>query len=179
MSHVQSDELSAPLPEQESLGFLLTDNLRLTRRIAARYFEQYNLTLAQARALLGVYRWQGIRQVDLADYLEIQPISLARLLDQLAESGWVERRPDPQDRRAFQLHLTPAATPIVRMIKEASRAFEDSALAGFSEAQKAELFLGLHRLRDNLTALSKEYLSGETPGVDKADKPVSLEVKEK
>ena len=77
-------ELPALVPEQESLGFLLTDNLRLTRRIAARYFEQYNMTLAQARALLGVFRWQGIRQVDLADFMEIQPISLARLLDQLA-----------------------------------------------------------------------------------------------
>lgn len=179
MSHFPPEELPAPLPEQESLGFLLTDNLRLTRRIAAHYFEQYNLTLAQARALLGVYRWQGIRQVDLADFLEIQPISLARLLDQLAESGWVERRPDPQDRRAFQLHLTPAAAPIVSMIKEASHAFEANALAGFSEAQKAALFSGLTRLRDNLTALSKEYLSGEIAGVDKAGEQVSLEVKEK
>ena len=174
MSNDLSDELGPPIPEQESLGFLLTDNLRLTRRIAARYFEQYNLTLAQARALLGVYRWQGIRQVDLADFLEVQPISLARLLDQLAESGWVERRPDPQDRRAFQLHLTPAATPIVTMIKEASRAFEARALAGFSEVQKAELFSGLNRLRDNLTALSKEYASGEA-----ADEKIPVEVKEK
>ncbi|WP_323815554.1 MarR family transcriptional regulator [Cellvibrio sp. NN19] len=160
MSHVVTDELPPPIPEQESLGFLLTDNLRLTRRIAAGYFERYNLTLAQARALLGVYRWQGIRQVDLADYLEIQPISLARLLDQLAESGWVERRPDPQDRRAFQLYLTPAATPIVRMIKEASHAFEARALAGFSEEEKTALFTGLNRLRNNLTSLSKEDLSG-------------------
>lgn len=166
MSHVVTDELPPPIPEQESLGFLLTDNLRLTRRIAAGYFERYNLTLAQARALLGVYRWQGLRQVDLADYLEIQPISLARLLDQLAESGWVERRPDPQDRRAFQLYLTPAATPIVRMIKEASHAFEARALAGFSEEQKAALFTGLNRLRDNLTSLSKEDLSGVYPNSD-------------
>src|SRR5688572_24630980 len=95
-------ELPALVPEQESLGFLLTDSLRLTRRIAARYFEEYNMTLAQARALLGVFRWQGIRQVDLADFMEIQPISLARLLDQLAEAGLIERRPDPKDRRAFQ-----------------------------------------------------------------------------
>jgi DNA-binding MarR family transcriptional regulator len=151
-------ELPAPIPEQESLGFLLTDNLRLTRRIAARYFEQYNITLAQARALLGVFRWQGIRQVDLADFLEIQPISLARLLDQLAESGLIERRPDPQDRRAFQLHLTPAATPIVTMIKEASHEFEARALAGFSEAQKEALFFGLNKLRENLTLLGKEDL---------------------
>jgi len=148
-------ELPALVPEQESLGFLLTDNLRLTRRIAARYFEQYNLTLAQARALLGVFRWQGIRQVDLADFLEIQPISLARLLDQLAQSGLIERRPDPKDRRAFQLYLTPAAAPMVKLINEASREFQARALAGFTEEQKEGLLSGLNKLRENLTALSR------------------------
>jgi DNA-binding MarR family transcriptional regulator len=148
-------ELPALVPEQESLGFLLTDNLRLTRRIAARYFEQYNMTLAQARALLGVFRWQGIRQVDLADFMEIQPISLARLLDQLAEAGLIERRPDPKDRRAFQLYLTPAAAPMVRLINDASREFQAKALAGFTEEQKEGLLSGLNKLRENLTALSR------------------------
>ena len=148
-------------PEEESLGFLLTDNMRLTRRLAARYFEQYNLTLAQARALLGVFRWQGIRQVDLADFMEIQPISLARLLDQLAENGWVERRPDPTDRRAFQLYLTPAAAPIVKLIKEASREFQTRAMAGFTQEQRDALFFGLNKLRENLTSLCKEVPEGQ------------------
>lgn len=151
-----SDVLPPPIAEEESLGFLLNDNMRLTRRIAARYFEQYNLTLAQARALLGVFRWQGIRQVDLADFMEIQPISLARLLDQLGESGLIERRPDPKDRRAFQLYLTPSATPIVKIIKEASCDFQDKALAGFTAEQRDALFSGLNKLRENLTLLSKE-----------------------
>ncbi|WP_084618494.1 MarR family winged helix-turn-helix transcriptional regulator [Cellvibrio sp. OA-2007] len=148
-------ELPALVPEQESLGFLLTDNLRLTRRIAARYFEQYNLTLAQARALLGVFRWQGIRQVDLADFMEIQPISLARLLDQLAESGLIERRPDPKDRRAFQLYLLPAAAPIITMINKATREYQQKALEGLSPEQVQVLFHGLNLMRENLTALSR------------------------
>lgn len=149
-------ELPPLIAEEESLGFLLSDNMRLTRRLAARYFEQYNLTLAQARALLGVFRWQGIRQVDLADFMEIQPISLVRLLDQLAESGLIERRPDPKDRRAFQLYLTPAATPIVKLIKEASHQFQTQAMAGFTQEQRDALFFGLNKLRENLTALCKE-----------------------
>ena len=156
-------ELPLMEPEEESLGFLLTDNLRLTRRIAARYFEQYNMTLAQARALLGVFRWQGIRQVDLADFMEIQPISLARLLDQLADSGLIERRPDPKDRRAFQLYLTPTAAPIVKLIKQASREFQTKALAGFTQEQSDALFFGLNKLRENLTALNKEALSKDVP----------------
>jgi len=149
------------IPEHESLGFLLSDNLRLTRRIASRHFEKYQLTLAQARALLGIFRWQGIRQVDLADFMDIQPISLARLLDHLAETGLIERRQDPSDRRAFKLYLTSSAAPIVRLIDEAAREFQDKALAGFTPEQKKALFFGLNQLRENLTILSKEVLALE------------------
>jgi DNA-binding MarR family transcriptional regulator len=166
-------------PEEESLGFLLSDNLRLTRRIAGRYFEQYNLTLAQARALLGVFRWQGIRQVDLADFMEIQPISLARLLDQLAERGWVERRPDPTDRRAFQLYLTPEAAPIVKLIKDASCEFQSHALAGFTPELREALFLGLNKLRENLTALSKEDAGKNESSKEVPEQQDSSEVNEK
>lgn len=155
MSLPEHDDMGPLVPEQESLGFLLSDNLRLTRRIASRYFEQYQLTLSQAKALLGVRRWQGIRQVDLADCMDIQPISLARLLDQLAENGWIERRPDPKDRRAFQLYLTPAAAPIVKMITTASAEFQQKALAGLTAEQQQALFAGLNQVRENLTALGK------------------------
>lgn len=158
-----NDDQQNPAPglaEHESLGFLLADNLRLTRRIAAQYFAQHNLTLAQTRALLGVLRWPGIRQVALADAMDIQPISLARLLDQLAASGLVERRPDPTDRRAFQLYLTPAAGPIVEVIHRASAAFQQQALAGFSAIEQQALIQGLNRLRHNLTQLHKSAVIG-------------------
>lgn len=155
MSSLDSDDLGQLVPESESLGFLLADNLRLTRRIASYYFEQYQLTLSQAKALLGVRRWQGIRQVDLADFMDIQPISLARLLDQLAENGWIERRPDPTDRRAFQLFLTPAAAPIVKVITAASAEFQRKALDGLTPEQQQALFAGLNQVRANLTVLGK------------------------
>ncbi|WP_200882970.1 MarR family winged helix-turn-helix transcriptional regulator [Cellvibrio mixtus] len=161
MNLPEHDDMGPLVPEQESLGFLLADNLRLTRRIASQYFEQYQLTLSQAKALLGVRRWQGIRQVDLADFMDIQPISLARLLDQLAENGWIERRPDPKDRRAFQLYLTPAAAPIVKMITAASTEFQQKALAGLTVAQQQALFAGLNQVRENLAALGKNVSESE------------------
>ncbi len=148
-------DVGALIPEQENLGFLLADNVRLTRRIAGHYFEQYQMTLSQAKALLGVRRWQGIRQVDLADFMDIQPISLARLLDQLAQQGWIERRPDPKDRRAFQLYLTPAAAPIVKMITAASAEFQQRALEGLTAEQQQALFAGLSKVHENLMAMSK------------------------
>jgi DNA-binding MarR family transcriptional regulator len=161
MSPDEIDVMGPLVPEGESLGFLLADNMRLVRRIAARYFEQYQLTLSQARALLGVRRWQGIRQVDLADFMDIQPISLARLLDQLAEHGWIERRPDPKDRRAFQLYLTPAAAPVVKMISAASAEFQQLALAGLTPEQRQALFTGLNKVHENLAALSKSNLDSK------------------
>lgn len=167
---VSTNSSVSPIPalvsEQENLGFLLADSLRLTRRIAARYFEQHQLTLAQVRALLGVCRWQGIRQVDLADFMEIQPISLARLLDQLAASDLIERRPDPKDRRAFQLYLTPSAAPVIELINKATQAFQQQALAGLSPEQANSLFLGLNQLRENLTTLSRSTYNSPVKNPD-------------
>ena len=151
-----NSEDSVPIalkPANESLGFLLADATRLTRRISALYLEEHQITLAHARALIYVGRSQGIRQVDLAELLEIQPITLARLIDQLAESGLVERRADPKDRRAFQLFLTEAAAPIIALISERSDVFQQQVLAGLSPEHIEILFSSLHKVRDNLSAL--------------------------
>ncbi|HEY0721212.1 MAG TPA: MarR family transcriptional regulator [Gammaproteobacteria bacterium] len=140
------------LPE-ESLGFLLADVSRLMRRAFQEYLEgEGTLTLAQARALIYVSRHQGIRQVELADLLEVQPITLARLLDQLAQHGLIERRPDPHDRRAHLIYLTDAAAPQLASIKERGAANRAAALRGVSKEQAATLTLVLKQIRDNLTA---------------------------
>jgi len=81
--------------QPDSLGFLIGDVQRLMRRQFQQQLEGSCLTLAQARALVHIARSEGIRQVELADGLDIQPITLARQLDQLAENGLVERRSDP------------------------------------------------------------------------------------
>jgi len=146
----QSVDLNQLIPERSSLGFLISDTKRLTGTLFADYLTDYPLTLAQARALLGVARHQGIRQVDLAEYMDIQPITLARMIDQLAEIGYVERRADPKDRRAFQLCLLPAATPTIKFFADKSREFQQQALAGLTEEQIDILFVGLNQVRENL-----------------------------
>ena len=140
-------------PANESLGFLLGDTTRLIRRVCAVYLEEHQLTLAQMRALMYVARSEGIRQVELADLLEVQPITLARLIDQLAETGLVERRADPKDRRAFQLFLTEAATPIIAVLAERSAEFQQQALAGLTPEQIEILFFSLNKVRDNMSAM--------------------------
>lgn len=137
--------------QPDSLGFLLGDVQRLMRRQFQQQLEGSCLTLAQARALVHIARSEGIRQVDLADRLDIQPITLARQLDQLAENGLVERRNDPTDRRAYQLHLTEAATPYLAKIKQASEVVHQRAIGELGEAATLALCDSLKALRDNLS----------------------------
>jgi DNA-binding MarR family transcriptional regulator len=155
-------DASSLLPENESLGFLLSDTTRLARRLASCYLERHGITLAQARALLCVCRWEGIRQVELADYLEIQPISVGRLLDQLAQAGFIQRRPDPNDRRAFKLYLTAAAAPTIALISQGGRDFQKEMLAGLSTDEVDALFKGLNKVRENLNNRAKHPSSTET-----------------
>src|SRR5512135_562162 len=129
--------------KQDSLGFLIADVSRLMRHAFRQRLEGSSLTLAQARALVYVSRNEGIRQVELADILEIQPISLARLIDQLAEAKLVERRPDPADRRAYQLFLKPAAAAQLAAIEKVAAAIRADALAGIDRQQTEVLHLAL------------------------------------
>jgi DNA-binding MarR family transcriptional regulator len=134
----------------ESLGFLLADVSRLMRRAFRQRLEGSSLTMAQARALVYVSRHQGVRQVELADLLEVQPITLARLVDQLAAAGLVERRADPADRRAYRVYLTPGAGPHLAAIEQVAAAIRADALRDFTKQEAAAAMAALARMRDNI-----------------------------
>lgn len=142
---------------KNSLGFLLADVSRLMRRAFEQRLQGSSLTLAQARALIYVSRNEGIRQVELADMLEIQPISLARLIDQLAEARLVERRPDPADRRAYQLFLKPAAADHLAAIERVAKAVRADALCGIDKPQADALLRALNTMRHNLATLPRRH----------------------
>ena len=135
---------------QDGLGFLLADVSRLMRRAFQQRLERSSLTLAQARALVYVSRHEGVHQVKLAELLEVQPITLARLIDQLANAGLVERRPDSVDRRAYQIFLTPAAASHLAAIGQVAAAIQADALRDLDEQKVALVFLALRKMRDNL-----------------------------
>lgn len=136
------------------IGFLLADVSHLMRRAIARRLNGSTLTFAQARAMVHLSRHKGIRQVELASLLEIQPITLARLLDQLEEQDLIERRRDPADRRAHCLFLTPTAAPQLASLREVAAAVRADVLRGIDE-RDAMIMLGvLAKMRDNLAALT-------------------------
>ncbi|MBK5206276.1 MAG: MarR family transcriptional regulator [Polaromonas sp.] len=135
---------------QDSLGFLLADVSRAMRKAFQQRLEGSSLTQAQARALVYVSRHEGVRQIDLAEMLEVQPITLARLIDQLADAGLVERRVDPADRRAYHIFLMPAAAPQLAAIKQVAKAIQADVLRDLDDRQAAMVFFALRKMRDNL-----------------------------
>jgi DNA-binding MarR family transcriptional regulator len=136
----------------DSLGFLLADVSRLLRRTFQQRMEGSEITFVQARVLVNVARKEGIRQVELADLLELQPIALVHLIDQLEQMGMVERRPDPADRRAYQLFLTDAAAPHLAAIREIGASIQEEILRGLNKQQSAQFLSSLRVVRDNLAA---------------------------
>jgi MarR family transcriptional regulator for hemolysin len=102
-----------PLSPNREFAFLLNDVARLLRTYADHKAAQLGITRAQWAVLVRIDRSEGLNQSELAETLDLQPITLTRLLDKLSDSGLIERRPDPDDRRAKRLYLKPAARPLL------------------------------------------------------------------
>ncbi len=147
------------LPE-ESLGFLVNDVSRLMRRNYNRRAQGLGLSLAQWRALAFLSRQEGVKQVTLAESLEIQPITLARLIDRLEEAGLVTRRPDPDDRRAIRLYLTSQAQPLLEQMWELATKTHEDALADLSEKASDALIKSLLQIKQSLLS-AEGYLCDE------------------
>jgi MarR family transcriptional regulator, transcriptional regulator for hemolysin len=138
---------------ERSMGFLLHDVARLMRK----RFEQHartnalGLTRSQASVLGRLSRQEGINQVTLAQLLELEPITLVRLLDRLQAAGLIERRPDPSDRRAYTLYLTARARPLLDRVALIARDVYDEALNGLSPPERQQLVTMLEMMKGNLT----------------------------
>jgi DNA-binding MarR family transcriptional regulator len=134
----------------QGIGVLLADVARLLRRNFNRRAQALGLTQPQWQALARLSQNQGMNQACLADLLEVQPITLARLVDRLAAAGWVERRPDPDDRRAQRLYLTEQAEPLLDDIRELASATREEALAGLGDRERRQLIEALKTIKGNL-----------------------------
>lgn len=156
--------MPAPDPSSlENLGFMLQDVARLMRSAFNRRVQELDLTQSQWRALAILSRNPGMWQCHLADTLEMQPISVGRLLDRMEAAGWVERKDDPADRRATRLFLTKQAEPTLTRLKKHGASCRADALQGIS-IKEQEQFMGiLLRMRANMiqTEDDKKIAEGE------------------
>ncbi len=134
-----------------SFGYLVHDVARLfARRFNTRALLFLGLTRSQCRILGYLARHEGINQAGLADLLEIKPMTLVRQLDRMEVDGWIERRPDPADRRARRLVLTDKARPILARILDLSSDVRREAFADLSEEEGRHLVDLLRRVHGNL-----------------------------
>ena len=140
----------AHVSAERRIGFLIGDVGRLIRRAFEARAGHLGLTQAQWRALWRLSRQEGINQATLADQLEIQPITLTRLLDKMEAHGWIERRPDPADRRALRLFLTPRAQPLLAELQAIGIELIDHALQGVEPEARLALADALERMKGNL-----------------------------
>lgn len=138
------------LSPARELGFALHDVARMLRTYSDQRAREVHMTRAQWAVLAKLRRAQGVKQCELADSLDLAPITLARLVDKLTASGLVERRDDAADRRANRLFLTEEAAPTLQKLDSLGEAVMARALAGLDEAAIAELTAGLQRIKTNL-----------------------------
>jgi DNA-binding MarR family transcriptional regulator len=145
------DILSRPV------GFLVGDIARLLRRRFERALAQTDtgLTASEARTLAFIEHYPHFRQGALAERLGVEPMTLSGVLDRLEAAGYVERRPDPGDRRAKCVVLTDAAQGVLERIHEVAIGIRAAALDGMSDEEAKLAYALLARIHDNLSSVSE------------------------
>jgi len=135
---------------ERDLLFLLHDVARLIRVEADKRARVYGMTRAQWGILLRLESNPGLSQKEIADLLEVEPISVARLVDRLEAVGLVERRADAADRRIWRLHLRPTATCMLEKIAEQRQELANFVTGGVTPAMREAMVEGLLRIKSNL-----------------------------
>lgn len=146
----------------ENIGFLISDVSRLMRRRFDERARRSGATGPQWRTLKILERHEGLNQGQLAELLEVEPITCCRMIDRLEEAGLVERRRDPADRRAWRIFLTDKARPVLAELHDIAGTMIETALQGLSAAERDALIASLNVIRSNMTPTqeSKEAANG-------------------
>jgi len=130
--------------------FTLGELQRLMRAYADKEAARFGMTRAQWAVLAKLERNEGMKQSELADQLDMQPITLTRLIDKLAEAGLIERRGDDTDRRVNRLYLKKAARPLLAKLAVLRGELTDTALQGISPAEAERMMTHLEAMKENV-----------------------------
>lgn len=135
----------------DRLGFLLHDAARLMRKRFEARASAYGLSAAQWRLLVRLVKDEGVAQARLAELLEIEPISVSRLLDRMEEGGWVERRPDAKDRRVRIVFPTTKSREAFAEVRGMAGEVYEQALGGLAPQIRKATIQGLTAIVSNLS----------------------------
>ena len=153
-----------PPSVNREFAFILNDVARLLRTYADHKAAQFGMTRAQWAVLVRLDRCEGLNQSELAELLDLQPITLTRLLDKLCDSGLIERRPDPGDRRAKRLFLTAAARPVLERLSVLGEETMANTLEGVDRESVEQMVSKLTVVKDNLRRLIAQRDAEATRG---------------
>lgn len=155
-------------PLKRELVFQLVETARLLRTHVDQRARQHGTTRAQWGVLARLRRQEGLNQAALAEQLELQPISLARLIDRLEQQGFVERRPDPGDRRAHLLHLTAGGRALVDDLDAVRSEIADELLDRVEWTAIETSLATLSAIRDRIRPARAERVAGHARTADTA-----------
>ncbi len=145
------------------LLFLLHDVARLLRVESDKRARLHGMTRAQWAILIWLERQPGISQKELSEILEVEPITVARLIDRLEARGMVERRPDPRDRRIWRLHLLRPARDVLHEIDDHRADMTRMVTAGIDEDSIEIMIEALMRMKATLTQEAHASRRGADP----------------
>jgi MarR family transcriptional regulator for hemolysin len=128
----------------------LFETQRMLRQLADKEARRHGMTRAQWAVLTKLERIEGQKQAELADAMEMAPISLTRLIDKLCDSGLIERRSDASDRRINRLYLTAASRPLLAELAVLRTELIKTALNGLSDTETQQLVEHLESIKDNI-----------------------------
>lgn len=134
----------------ENIGSILADTSRLMRRAFDVRARAIGVTRAQWQVLSMLLRHEGINQGGLAEQLDVEPITVCRMVDRLQEADLVERRADAADRRSWRLYLTPRAHQLVEQLRPLADVLIEDMLDGIADADREALGQLLEQVRANL-----------------------------
>ena len=130
--------------------FTLAEVQRMMRAYADKQAARHGITRAQWAVLAKIERAEGLKQSELAEMMEMQPITLTRLIDKLCDHGWIERRGDENDRRVNRLYLRKAARPLLGKLAGLRSELTATALDGINPADAHRLLDQLDLIKENV-----------------------------
>jgi MarR family transcriptional regulator, transcriptional regulator for hemolysin len=156
-----------PRSTNREFAIMLNDVARMLRTYSDYKASQFGVTRAQWMVLARLDRFEGLKQSELAEMMDLQPITLTRLLDRLSHSGLIERRSDPTDRRAKRLFLTPAARPLLERLGDLGEDMMASALNGLEPKVVETMTAHLNIVKENLRKAIAERDAAGAAGVQR------------
>lgn len=144
------------------LGFLIHDVSRMRRSTYDQFMKPLGITRAQWWVLAHLSRHDGMMQTQLADVLEVGKASLGDVIETLESGGWVQRRPDPSDKRAKRVYLTKPAQGLIKRMSVLEYEFNSQILADLSPAERAELSRSLVKIKHALARIDPSMSASPT-----------------